>query len=193
MLFYKAAKGIARVLFSLVYRIEIEGKEHLPERGKAIVSPNHFSMMDPIIIGAFLPRKVNFMAKEELFSNKLFALILNKLGVFPVKRGGADIGAIRTALRILNNGDIFCIFPEGTRSKTGEILKAKPGTAMIAIRARSPIIPIAIIGDYKLFSKVKIIIDKPIYLSDYYDKKVSTDEYRELSQEILNTIRGLMV
>ena len=193
MLFYKAAKGIARVLFSLVYRIEIEGKEHLPERGKAIVSPNHFSMMDPIIIGAFLPRKVNFMAKEELFSNKLFALILNKLGVFPVKRGGADIGAIRTALRILNNGDIFCIFPEGTRSKTGEILKAKPGTAMIAIRARSPIIPIAIIGDYKLFSKVKIIIDKPVYLSDYYDKKVSTDEYRELSQEILNTIRGLMV
>lgn len=193
MLFYKAVKGIARVLFSLVYRIEIEGKEHLPERGKAIVSPNHFSMMDPIIIGAFLPRKVNFMAKEELFSNKLFALILNKLGVFPVKRGGADIGAIRTALRILNNGDIFCIFPEGTRSKTGEILKAKPGAAMIAIRARSPIIPIAIIGDYKLFSKVKIIIDKPIYLSDYYDKKVSTDEYRELSQEILNTIRGLMV
>ena len=193
MLFYKAVKGIARVLFSLVYRIEIEGKEHLPERGKAIVSPNHFSMMDPIIIGAFLPRKVNFMAKEELFSNKLFALILNKLGVFPVKRGGADIGAIRTALRILNNGDIFCIFPEGTRSKTGEILKAKPGTAMIAIRARSPIIPIAIIGDYKLFSKVKIIIDKPVYLSDYYDKKVSTDEYRELSQEILNTIRGLMV
>ena len=193
MLFYKAAKGIARVLFSLVYRIEIEGKEHLPERGKAIVSPNHFSMMDPIIIGAFLPRKVNFMAKEELFSNKLFALILNKLGVFPVKRGGADIGAIRTALRILNNGDIFCIFPEGTRSKTGEILKAKPGAAMIAIRARSPIIPIAIIGDYKLFSKVKIIIDKPVYLSDYYDKKVSTDEYRELSQEILNTIRGLMV
>ena len=193
MLFYKAVKGIARVLFSLVYRIEIEGKEHLPERGKAIVSPNHFSMMDPIIIGAFLPRKVNFMAKEELFSNKLFALILNKLGVFPVKRGGADIGAIRTALRILNNGDIFCIFPEGTRSKTGEILKAKPGMAMIAIRARSPIIPIAIIGDYKLFSKVKIIIDKPIYLSDYYDKKVSTDEYRELSQEILNTIRGLMV
>ncbi len=193
MLFYKAVKGIARVLFSLVYRIEIEGKEHLPERGKAIVSPNHFSMMDPIIIGAFLPRKVNFMAKEELFSNKLFALILNKLGVFPVKRGGADIGAIRTALRILNNGDIFCIFPEGTRSKAGEILKAKPGAAMIAIRARSPIIPIAIIGDYKLFSKVKIIIDKPIYLSDYYDKKVSTDEYRELSQEILNTIRGLMV
>lgn len=193
MLFYKAVKGITRVLFSLVYRIEIEGKEHLPERGKAIVSPNHFSMMDPIIIGAFLPRKVNFMAKEELFSNKLFALILNKLGVFPVKRGGADIGAIRTALRILNNGDIFCIFPEGTRSKTGEILKAKPGTAMIAIRARSPIIPIAIIGDYKLFSKVKIIIDKPVYLSDYYDKKVSTDEYRELSQDILNTIRGLMV
>ena len=193
MLFYKTVRGAARVLFSLIYRIEIEGKEHLPRKGKTIVSPNHFSLMDPIIIGAFLPRKVNFMAKEELFSNRLFASILNKLGVFPVKRSGADIGAIRTALKILNNGDIFCIFPEGTRSKAGEILEAKPGSAMIAIKAQSPIIPVAIIGDYKLFSKVKIIMGEPIYLSDYYDKKVSTDEYRELSQDVLNTIRGLMI
>lgn len=193
MLFYKAVRGAARVLFSLIYRIEIEGKEHLPGKGKAIVSPNHFSLMDPIIIGAFLPRKVNFMAKEELFPNRLFASILNKLGVFPVKRSGADIGAIRTALKILSNGDIFCIFPEGTRSKTGEILEAKPGSAMIAIKAQSPIIPVAIIGDYKLFSKVKIIMGEPIYLSDYYDKKVSTDEYRRLSQDVLNTIRELMI
>ena len=192
MLFYKAVRGSAKFLFSLVYRIKIEGKEHFPEMGRAVVSPNHFSLMDPIIIGAFLPRKVNFMAKEELFSNKLFSLILNKLGVSPVKRGGTDIGAIRTALRILNNEEIFCIFPEGTRSKSGEILKAKPGSAMIAIKTRSPIIPIAIVGDYKLFSEVRIIIGKPIYLSDHYDKKVSTDEYQRLSQDILNTIRGLM-
>lgn len=193
MLFYKVAKGSVRFLLSLVYRVKIEGKEHIPKKGKSIVSSNHFSVMDPVLIAAFLPRKINYMAKEELFSNKFFALILNKLGVFSVKRGGADIGAIKTALRTLNRGEIFGIFPEGTRSKSGEILEAKPGLAMIAIRAQSPIIPVAIIGNYKPFNKIKIIIGKPINLSSYYGKKFSTKEYQKLSQNILDTIRKLMI
>lgn len=191
MLFYKVAKGSVRFLLSLVYRVKIEGKEHIPKKGKSIVSSNHFSVMDPVLIAAFLPRKINYMAKEELFSNKFFALILNKLGVFSVKRGGADIGAIKTALRTLNRGEIFGIFPEGTRSKSGEILEAKPGLAMIAIRAQSPIIPVAIAGNYRPFSKIKIIIGRPIELTNYYGKKLSTKEYQKLSQYVLNTIRSL--
>lgn len=193
MLFYKIIKGSARFLLSLIYRVEIEGKEYIPKEGRSIVSSNHFSLMDPIVIAAFLPRKVNYMAKEELFSNKLFASFLNKIGVFPVKRGGADIGAIRTALKILSNEEVFGIFPEGTRSKPGEILKAKPGSAMIAIRSQSPVIPVAVMGNYKPFSKVKIVIGKPMDLSDYYGKKIHTDEYQRLSQEVLNTIRELIV
>ncbi len=193
MLFYKVAKGSVRFLLSLVYRVKIEGKEHIPKKGKSIVSSNHFSVMDPVLTAAFLPRKINYMAKEELFSNKFFALILNKLGVFSVKRGGTDIGAIKTALRTLNRGEIFGIFPEGTRSKSGEILEAKPGLAMIAIRAQSPIIPVAIIGNYKPFSKIKIKIGKPINLSSYYGKKFSTKEYQKLSQDVLDTIRKLMI
>lgn len=192
MVFYKTVKYSVKFLLSLVYKVEIEGMENIPKEGRAIVSSNHFSLMDPILIGAFLPRKVNYMAKEELFSNRLFTLILNKLGVFPVKRGGADIGAIRTALRILNSGEVMGIFPEGTRSKTGEMLEAKPGAAMIATRSKSPLIPMAIIGDYKLFSRIKIIIDKPIYLDEYYGQKISTGEYQKLSQDILNTIKELM-
>lgn len=193
MLFYRIVKGSARLLLSLVYRIEIRGKEYIPKEGRGVVSSNHFSLMDPIVIAALLPRKINYMGKEELFSNRLFASILNKLGVFPVKRGGADIGAVKTALKILNNGGIFGIFPEGTRSKQGKILKAKPGLAMVAIKTQSPIIPVAITGNYKPFSKIKIIIGKPIDLSDYYRKKVSTDEYQKLSQNILNVIRELAI
>ncbi|MFW5648342.1 MAG: lysophospholipid acyltransferase family protein [Candidatus Alkaliphilus sp. MAG34] len=193
MLFYRIVKSFAGFLLSLVYRIEIRGKEYIPKEGRGVVSSNHFSLMDPIVIAALLPRKVNYMGKEELFSNRLFASILNKLGVFPVKRGGADIGAVKTALKILNNGEIFGIFPEGTRSKQGEILKAKPGLAMVAIKTKSPVIPVAITGNYKPFSKIKIMIGKPIDLSDYYGKKVSTDEYQKLSQNILNVIRELAI
>ena len=193
MLFYRIVKSFAGFLLSLVYRIEIRGKEYIPKEGRGVVSSNHFSLMDPIVIAALLPRKVNYMGKEELFSNRLFASILNKLGVFPVKRGGADIGAVKTALKILNNGEIFGIFPEGTRSKQGEILKAKPGLAMVAIKTKSPVIPVAITGNYKPFSKIKIMIGKPIDLSDYYGKKGSTDEYQKLSQNILNVIRELAI
>lgn len=192
MLFYKVVKNSVKFLLSLVYRIEIEGKEYIPAEGKGIVCSNHFSLLDPVLIGTFLPRKINYMAKEELFSNKVFATILTKLGVFPVKRGGADISAIKTALKLLKDDEVLGIFPEGTRSKAGEVLEAKPGLAMIAIRSQSPIVPAAIIGNYKPFSKVKIKIGKPINLSSYYDKKPTTEEYQQLSQEVLDTIRKLM-
>lgn len=191
-MFYKVVKNSIRLILSLIYRVEIQGKENIPMEGKSIVCSNHFNLLDPVFIGTCLPRKINYMAKEELFSNKIFALILNKLGVFPVKRGGADISAIKTALKILKNEEIFGIFPEGTRSKTGEMLEAKPGLAMIAIKSQSSIIPVAIIGNYKPFSKVKIIIDKPIDFSDYYDQKISTDEYQQLSQSVLDHIKKLM-
>lgn len=192
MLFYKVVKSSVKILLSLIYRVEIEGKEYIPTEGKGIVCSNHFSLLDPVLIGTFLPRKINYMAKEELFSNKIFATILTKLGVFPVKRGGADISAIKTALKVLKDDEVLGIFPEGTRSKAGEVLEAKPGLAMIAIRSQSPIVPAAIIGNYKPFSKVKIKIGKPINLSSYYDKKPTTEEYQQLSQEVLDTIRKLM-
>ncbi|QUH21676.1 lysophospholipid acyltransferase family protein [Alkaliphilus sp. B6464] len=191
-MFYKVVKNSIRFILSLIYRVEIQGKENIPMEGKSIVCSNHFNLLDPVFIGTCLPRKINYMAKEELFSNKIFALILNKLGVFPVKRGGADISAIKTALKILKNEEVFGIFPEGTRSKTGEMLEAKPGLAMIAIKSQSSIIPVAIIGNYKPFSKIKIIIDKPINFSDYYDQKISIEEYQQLSQSVLEHIKKLM-
>ncbi|WP_246579320.1 lysophospholipid acyltransferase family protein [Alkaliphilus flagellatus] len=191
-MFYKVVKNSIRFILSLIYRVEIQGKENIPMEGKSIVCSNHFNLLDPVFIGTCLPRKINYMAKEELFSNKIFALILNKLGVFPVKRGGADISAIKTALKILKNEEVFGIFPEGTRSKTGEMLEAKPGLAMIAIKSQSSIIPVAIIGNYKPFSKIKIIIDKPIDFSDYYDQKISIEEYQQLSQSVLEHIKKLM-
>ncbi len=192
MLFYKVVKISVRFLLSLIYKIEIIGKENIPNEGKAIVCSNHFNNLDPVVIGTYLPRKINYMAKEELFSSKPMAAILKRLGVFPVRRGGADISAIKSALKILKNENALGIFPEGTRSKTGEMLKAKPGLAMIGIKSKSPIVPIAIIGDYKPFRKIKIIIDNPIEFTEYYNKKMSIDEYQQISQNVLDHIRELM-
>lgn len=192
MLFYKVVKNTVKFLLHLIYRIEISGKENIPLEGKSIVCSNHFSLMDPVVIGTCLRRKINYMAKEELFSNKIFAVALNKLGVFPVKRGGADVSAIKSALKILRSGELLGIFPEGTRSKNGEMLEAKAGLAMISIKSESPIIPVAIIANYKLFRKVKVIIGEPIDFSSYYGQKVSTEDYQKLSQNVLNHIKDLI-
>ena len=193
MLFYNTVKNLVKYFLKFVYRIEITGLDNIPIEGKSIVCSNHFNNLDPLLIGTCLPRRINYMAKEELFSNKLFASFLKKFGVFPVKRGGADISAIKTALKILKEDSVLGIFPEGTRSKTGEMLEAKPGIAMISIKSQSPIIPIAIIGNYKLFSKIRIIIDKPMDFSEYYGQKNSTEEYQQLSQKILDHIKSLMI
>ncbi|ABR48778.1 1-acyl-sn-glycerol-3-phosphate acyltransferase [Alkaliphilus metalliredigens QYMF] len=192
MLFYRIIKRVVNILLRLLYKLELTHVEKIPTTGKAIICSNHFNLWDPLVIGTSLPRKVHYMAKEELFSNPLMSLIIKNLGVFPVKRGTSDIGAIKTALKILKEGNSLGMFPEGTRSKTGKMKEAMPGIAMIAIKSRSPVIPIAIISNYKLFNELKVIVGDPMDLSDYYDEKLTTDEYQQISQNILDTIQELM-
>lgn len=146
---------------------KVSGIENLPKKGATIVYSNHISLFDPILIGCILPRRVYFMAKAELFQNTFFGFILNKLGAFPVKRGSADISAIKNSLRILKEGHVFGIFPEGTRNKEEELGTFSHGIASIAYRSKSKIVPIGIVGKYKLFRSTYINIGKPIDMSEF--------------------------
>jgi 1-acyl-sn-glycerol-3-phosphate acyltransferase len=127
------------------------------------------------------------MAKAELFRNKLLGILLSALGAFPIKRGEADIKGIKTSLKLLNSGKILSLFPEGTRNKTDELL-AEPGIAMLAIRGKVPVLPIVIISSYKFFKKTSIIIGKPIDLSEYYGKKLNSEDYTQISIGIMSKI-----
>jgi 1-acyl-sn-glycerol-3-phosphate acyltransferase len=191
MLLYNIAKFIANVIFRLVFFIDVKGKKNIPKEGRIILCFNHISNLDPVILGMSLPRQIHYMAKKELFQNKILGKIVRMLGAFPVDRKSADLSAIRAALKVLKNEDCLGIFPEGTRVREEKIDNAKPGIALISIKGKAPIVPIFIKSKYKPFSRVTIIIGEPMYLNEFDGKKLSTDEYKALSQKIMKTIYSL--
>jgi len=189
--FYSFAKAILSVVFRIIFRIEVTGIENIPPKGKVIICSNHVSVLDPIIVGISIPRRIYFMAKKELFNNKIFGKILEKLGAFPVDRDGADLSAIRNSLKILKSENVLGIFPEGTRIKKEDIDNAKPGIAMISIKSKAPIIPVYIDTQYKLFRKVKVLIGKQLTTEEYYEQKLNLDNYKEISRQVMSVIFNL--
>ncbi len=171
MILYLLARAVFAVIFRLIFRIKISGIENIPENGAVIIASNHLSLWDPPIVGYAVPRPVNFMAKEELFTIPLFGLLIRRLKAFPVKRGSADRTAIRHAINILESGQVVGLFPEGTRSKKGSLGEFEPGIGLIAFKANAVVIPTAIINSNKIFSsdkflpQLKVVFGNPIFVS----------------------------
>jgi len=138
---YYTGWTFTRVISKLIFRIRTYGQEHFPAEGGFILATNHISNFDPPLVGSWAPRQCYFMAKRELFRNPLFGEIIRRTNAMPVSRGGVDREAIRTAVKVIQDGYGLVMFPEGTRSKTGEFLSPKAGLGMIARRAGCPILP----------------------------------------------------
>ncbi|AKP47602.1 MULTISPECIES: lysophospholipid acyltransferase family protein [Bacillus] len=193
MTFYAFAKRIVSPILKKMYRVEVKGLEHFPEQGGVLLCSNHIDNMDPPILGVTCPRPISFMAKAELFNVPILSGIIKKLNAFPVKRGGNDREALRTGLKVLKEGKVLGLFPEGTRSKTGKLGKGLAGAGYFALRTNAQVIPCAIIGSYRIFQKVKVIYGKPIDMSELREKKASPEEATNLImthiQQLLNENR----
>jgi 1-acyl-sn-glycerol-3-phosphate acyltransferase len=191
--FYAFAKRIVSPILKKMYRVEVKGLEHFPEQGGVLLCSNHIDNMDPPILGVTCPRPISFMAKAELFNVPILSGIIKKLNAFPVKRGGNDREALRTGLKVLKEGKVLGLFPEGTRSKTGKLGKGLAGAGYFALRTNAQVIPCAIIGSYRIFQKVKVIYGKPIDMSELREKKASPEEATNLImthiQQLLNENR----
>lgn len=190
-MFYDLLSNLVYVLLSFIYRFEVVGKENIPMEGKLIVCSNHVNNLDPILIAILFPRQIAWMGKKELFDNKILNVLLSKLGVFPVNRDQVDISAVKNSLKILKDERVLGIFPEGTRVKELNLDNAKSGVSLIAIRSKTPVLPVYIEGSYKLFSKVKITIGKPLYIYEGIDGKPTQEEYKDFSKHILSQIYSL--
>lgn len=154
-----------------------------------IVAPNHISPWETILVPATSKRLMYMMAKEELFSNPLYRWFWKHVKAFPVGRGKNDIGAIKTAIKLLRGGTAVCMFPEGTRNKTKELLPFKTGVAMIAHSAKVPVVPVGIVSDLKFRSKFTIVYGEPIYFDELYGKKLTKEDLDTATEKIQEAVR----
>lgn len=188
---YKLARLIIGTYLRLFARLEVTGLENLPREGPVVIVSNHVSNLDPVVVGCSVPRRVHYMAKEELFRNRLLGALIKQLAAFPVKRGKSDISAIRQSLHFLEQGLVIGMFPEGTRSKSGELQKPHPGVAMIALKGSAPIVPMAIHGS-KAFKNIRVFIGKPLYYPEYYNCKLNTETIEKVSRQVMVEIACLL-
>lgn len=179
-------KFIFNLLYRIIYRVELVGLENWDPSQPKIVCPNHIDYKDPLVFGSIMPGYIRFMAKKELFSNRLFDWFFRGCGAFPVDRTANDIGAIKTALRLLKDGESVLIFAEGTRNPGLTPLPPKAGVGMIAHKAGVPIQPVTIDSTYKLFSKIRITIHPLVTLQ--YEGKPTVADYENAVLGILNEI-----
>lgn len=152
---------IFKVCEMILYRVKIIGKENIPKEGTgALICGNHIHALDAAIIVCTAKRQIHVLGKEEIFQSRINRWLAKTFGVFPVKRDGNDIQAIKISLSILKNNGLLLIFPEGTRNGLEKGVKLKSGAVSIAIKAKVPIVPVHIIGSFKPFRQVTLIYRK---------------------------------
>ncbi len=167
------------------------GIEHFPE-GAALICGNHTTIGDPIYVVCALgaKRQIHAMAKDEIFHWPVIGWILKKAGIFGVKRGTADVAAVKEALRILKNDERLLMFPEGTRVREGETSEARAGAALFATRTGAPLVPVYIQKKKRLFRKTTVVFGEP-YHPQFEGRKPSPAALQEIADELMNRIRAL--
>lgn len=182
-------------VYKLFYNFHIEGTENIPQDRALVMASNHRSYADPVILTMPMKKPVTYMAKEELFKNRLFGWFITKLGAFPVKRGSGDMQVIEDSVAILKSGRNLVIFPEGTRSKDGKVGKGKTGVALIAAKSGADVLPCGIVfeGEKLHFrSKLTLRFGKVIPAEEIAVEDASPKALKEVKKRIMGAITELV-
>lgn len=184
-------KAVLRPFILWTHPCKLVGAEKIPADGKVILCANHLSNWDPVLLLLSQPRRIAFMAKEELFRFKPLGWLLRHVfGAFPVARGKGDTGALDAGAEAIENGDMMGIFPEGTRSRDGRLMRFKSGAALIAARTGASVLPVGIDRRAKAFRRVTVtvgdlITPEELHLTgDTPDLRYATRLMRERVQQL---------
>ncbi len=196
--FYAVMRLIALGVMRAMFRLQARGTEHVPVHGPVLLVANHSSLLDPPLVGGVCPRQLTFLAKAELFAVPGFGRLIHALNARPVRREGADAGALRVALRVLQQGGALLVFPEGTRGPEGHLREPRPGAALLAVLSGAPVVPVFVRGSGRAWprgqrfprpAKVRVAFGPPLRFhrpaggdkKEYYDS-VSRDMMAAIAQ-----------
>jgi 1-acyl-sn-glycerol-3-phosphate acyltransferase len=192
-LHYRTSRICLLGLAKLLWSFRSTGQENIPAAGPVVIACNHVSNWDPLLVGIGCPREVSFLAKRELFANRVFGALIKAYNAIPLDREGLDRRALRTARRVLGEGQALLMFPEGTRSRTGRIGEARAGVAFIAASADAPIVPAFITGSndprraLRKRGSIRVAFGPPLR----HDGPASSEGYAVTTGRIMEAIRKL--
>jgi 1-acyl-sn-glycerol-3-phosphate acyltransferase len=171
--------------FSVPYfRIRYTGSKNIPLEGGVLAVSNHQSHLDPPLVGAGCSRRMNYLARESLFHPPFFGRFIYSVGAIPLDREGVGLSGIKESLKRLKRGEMLLVFPEGTRTRDGEIKPFKPGFTTLAVRSKSAILPIAIEGAYRAWPK-QAIFPRPRVVNVHYGPPILPKEYENIDERAL--------
>lgn len=187
----KIVYNIVNWFINFIFKIEVVDEHNLPDNGSCLVCMNHISAWDPPVAVLSLKRSVRFLAKYELFKIPVVSWVLKMMNTIPLKRGVSDIVAFKTSIKMLKDGEVLGIFPTGTRERVCKDAPVRSGAALIAVKSGAPVVPVYIKANYRIFSKVQLIVGKPISFAQYADRHVSQSELASIANEIYSAILSL--
>ncbi len=190
--FYRVIRWLLIGVGHVIFRYRTYGKENIPKEGGVVLCSNHTSMMDVVFLISSCPRQVYFMAKAELFRIPVLKHAFRWMGAFPVERGTGGADALQHAQKLVQEGKVMGIFPEGTRSKTGIPGKAKSGAAVVVAKTGAQVVPVSIYrkpGKMRLWTKATVRYGKAIPAEAFaLDDAADRSRLRAVSQAIMAQI-----
>jgi 1-acyl-sn-glycerol-3-phosphate acyltransferase len=195
--FYRALRLVS-ALPRRYFRLRVSGAEHVPARGPCILAANHASYLDPVLLAMACPRPVRFIVDRTQYHRLLVHWVAARTGAIPVENNPRDVGSLRRALHALKQGAVLGIFPEGGRSDDGSLKPAKPGAALLALRAGVPLVPAGIVGTYAAFSRhhrfprprpVEVRFGAPLALPASWSHHAAKGHLEEATEIVMAAIR----
>lgn len=192
-MFYWTAHYLMLLLSGIFFPLQVKGRRNLPAKDSFIFASNHVSNLDPIILGLASGRRLSYMAKDSLFTNQFARWVLTRVGAFPLRRQGADVGALREALRRLQAGIPLVVFPTGTRAASFSQENAKSGIGFLAVKSHSRVVPAKILGSDRVMPSgtarlnrypVTVVIGEPLQFA-------GTEDYEKIARTIIAAIEEL--
>ncbi|MFD2829360.1 lysophospholipid acyltransferase family protein [Corticicoccus populi] len=186
---YNVAKKLVTVFYKSRFKIKVIGEDRVPTEGPVLICSNHISDFDPPLIGISLKGEMSFFAKSELFKIPVFGNIVSRLNTIPVERGKSDRQALKDSVEALKEGRTMLVFPEGTRSRDGELKDFQQGASFMAVKAGAVIVPAAIKGKYNRKEGVTVVFGKPIDVQEMVNEgKNRKDITLRLREDINNLL-----